>query len=71
MKSKAPTLPTAGTSPSFEPLLTVTDLERLLQLHRRTVSRLWRRGELPRPVRIGGSYRWRPKDIDQVLAERA
>jgi hypothetical protein len=34
----------------FEPLLTTRDLERLLKVDRRTVNRLVKRGQLPRPL---------------------
>ena len=41
----------------LEPLLTVADLERLLRVDRRTVRRLWQRGQLPRPIKVGGGNR--------------
>ena len=56
---------------SLEPLLTVEDLERLLRVHRRTISRMCKRGEFPQPLRIGFGKRWRAKDVEQVLEDRA
>jgi predicted DNA-binding transcriptional regulator AlpA len=52
----------------LEPLLTVEDLERLLRVDRRTVRRLCQRGQLPRPIKIGGGNRWRVQDIKEVIA---
>jgi len=49
------------------PLLTVEDLERLLRVDRRTVRRLCKRGQLPQPLKLGGSNRWRIKDIEPIL----
>jgi hypothetical protein len=51
----------------LEPLLTVADLERLLRVDRRTVRRLWQRGLLPRPIKVGGGNRWRRRDIEPLL----
>lgn len=56
---------------SLEPLLTIDDLERLLQVNRRTVSRLCKDGKLPRPFKLGGGNRWRTKDIVDVLDSAA
>jgi predicted DNA-binding transcriptional regulator AlpA len=51
----------------LEPLLTVADLERLLRVHRRTIARMCKRGELPRPLKIGGSNRWKLSQIEEAL----
>jgi predicted DNA-binding transcriptional regulator AlpA len=51
----------------LEPLLTVADLERLLRVDRRTVRRLWERGQLPPPLKIGGSNRWKSDEIADAL----
>jgi predicted DNA-binding transcriptional regulator AlpA len=56
------TLPTA-----LEPLLTIEDLERILRVHRRTISRMCKRGEFPQPMRIGIGMRWRVEDVADVL----
>jgi predicted DNA-binding transcriptional regulator AlpA len=51
------------------PLLTIADLERILRVDRRTIFRLCGAGKLPRPVRIGGSRRWKPQDILRLIGE--
>jgi predicted DNA-binding transcriptional regulator AlpA len=51
----------------LEPLLTVEDLERLLRVDRRTVARLCKRGQLPRPLKLGGGNRWRSEDIADAI----
>jgi predicted DNA-binding transcriptional regulator AlpA len=51
----------------LKPLLTVDDLERLLRVDRRTISRLCKRGQLPKPLKLGGSNRWRPEDIADAI----
>jgi len=58
-----------ATRPALEPLLTTKDLEALLRVHRRTVTRLCRSGRLPAPIKIGGSNRWRLSDINQALGQ--
>jgi predicted DNA-binding transcriptional regulator AlpA len=50
-----------------EPMLTLEDLERLFRLSGRTLARLWNRGDIPRPIKVGWSNRWRASDIDRVL----
>jgi predicted DNA-binding transcriptional regulator AlpA len=52
---------------SLEPLLIIDDLERLLRVHRRTISRLCKDGKIPRPFKLGGTNRWRARDIANVL----
>ena len=47
----------------LEPLLTVGDLERLLRVDKRTIARLCKRSQLPPPVKVGGSNRWRMRDL--------
>ena len=51
----------------FQPLLTTSDLEELLKVDRRTVTRLVKRGELPMPMKLGGSNRWRPQEISAAI----
>jgi len=43
------------------------EVARLLSLSERTVRRLDQEGKLPRPVRIGGSVRWRLEEIQAWL----
>ena len=59
-------------------LLTRNDLAKVLQLSARTIGRLIVAGQLPAPIRVGKSYRWRPEEIkilicgpDQVGSEPA
>ena len=40
-------------------LLTIGDLSELLNIGLRTVARMRSDGRIPKPVRIGGSVRWR------------
>jgi predicted DNA-binding transcriptional regulator AlpA len=51
----------------LEPLLTVEDLEQMLRVDRRTIARLCKKGQLPPPLKLGGSNRWRVKDIEDAL----
>jgi predicted DNA-binding transcriptional regulator AlpA len=51
----------------LEPLLTTADLVRLLQVDRRTITRLVKRGQLPVPLKLGGSNRWRPGEISAAI----
>jgi hypothetical protein len=51
----------------LEPLLTVEDLERLLRVDRRTLRRLWKRGDIPPPRKLGHGNRWRLQDIKKIL----
>ena len=50
-----------------EPLLTADDLERLLQVDRRTISRLCKRGQLPQPLKLGGGNRWKAEEVADAL----
>ena len=51
----------------LQPLLTVEDLERILRVDRRTIARLCKKGQLPPPLKLGGSNRWRVRDMEQIL----
>jgi len=51
----------------LEPLLTVEDLERLLRVDKRTVARLCKRGQLPKPLKLGGGNRWKAEDIAAAI----
>jgi len=54
-----------------QPLLKIGELEYILRIDRRTVFRLCQTGQLPKPIRIGGSRRWRKQDIDRLINESA
>jgi predicted DNA-binding transcriptional regulator AlpA len=51
----------------LEPLLTMSDLERLLRVDQRTVYRLVERGQFPRPLKVGGQNRWMPEEVASAL----
>lgn len=51
-------------------LLSIRELAERLGLCRRTVARLVDGGKLPRPIRVGGSLRWRPEAIETWLSEQ-
>jgi predicted DNA-binding transcriptional regulator AlpA len=67
LKSIKQSLDDQAASILLEPLLTTSDLERLLKVDRRTITRLVKRGELPAPLKLGGSNRWRPEAIAAAL----
>ena len=46
-----------------EMLLKTTDVAERLSVSPRTVARLASSGQIPAPVKIGGSVRWRATDI--------
>jgi predicted DNA-binding transcriptional regulator AlpA len=50
-----------------ERLLTVEDLEHMLQVDRRTIARLCKRGQLPDPLKLGGGHRWRAEEVAEAL----
>ena len=49
-------------------LLTVNDVAKLLKLSTRSVWRLVKAKTIVKPIRIGGSIRWRPSDVATWLA---
>ena len=49
-------------------LLTVQDVAELLSIGVSSVWRKARSGDLPQPVKIGGSTRWRRADIEALFA---
>lgn len=65
--------PEAGPLPPTWPderLLRVRDVADLLALSLRTVWRMAASGELPAPIRLGGSTRWRWGDLRAVVYGR-
>ena len=52
-------------------LLTVKEVAHLLGLGQRTVWRLSSIGELPPPIRIGRSRRWRRQAIEEYVDAKA
>lgn len=51
----------------IEALLTRSELEEALKITGRTINRLIRDGELPVPIMVGASRRWRVSDISRYL----
>jgi excisionase family DNA binding protein len=60
----------ASARAGLRPLLTVNDVAACLRVTPRTVARMVRRGELPRPLKLGGSIRWQPEAIEAALTTR-
>lgn len=58
--------PTVGNLPE---LLTIRELAKVLKLSPRSIWRLVKNQELPAPVRIGGSIRWRADAITRWIDE--
>ena len=52
---------------TVEPLLTAGDLQRLLQITRRTITRLCNAGRLPHPIRLGGAWRWKSSEVRRFI----
>ena len=58
------------TTGSQEPLLvSAADVARLLQVSTRTLWRQLSAGQIPKPVRFGGTVRWRIDEIRKWIAE--
>ncbi len=56
--------------PPAEPLLiAAADFARLLDVSTRTLWRLRSSGELPQPVRFGGTVRWRLEEVRKWIAD--
>lgn len=51
-------------------LLRPRDVATLLAISVRGVWRLASKGEIPPPVKIGNSTRWRSSDLDSFIAQR-
>jgi predicted DNA-binding transcriptional regulator AlpA len=58
---------------TLEPLLDYKDLEKLLGVRRRTIERWVASGRFPRPMKVGGTDRWRQSTVlahlDRLEAE--
>lgn len=57
----------SGARSELTPLLTIKDLERLFHVDKRTISRLCKKGQIPPPLKVGGSNRWRADEIARVF----
>lgn len=51
----------------IESLLTKHELALMFRVCHRTIERLVARGQLPPPIRLGRSCRWRNEDIRQFM----
>ena len=52
---------------SLDPLLSPKQVAKILGICVRSLRRLWDRGELPRPVRVGRSLRMFTSDVEAYL----
>ena len=71
--NKEPQRPEARPVKSAEPFpmtMTREEVAEALQVTTKTVDNLWRRGELPRPSRIGRGVRFLRSEIRRFLEER-
>jgi hypothetical protein len=59
-----------GNGPDVTGLLTRADLQRILRLSTRTIRRLLAAHELPPPIRVGHSDRWRPEYVQTYLQSK-
>lgn len=57
----------APASPPEPLLITAEEFGNLLQISERTIWRLNSAGEIPKPVRIGGTVRWRREEVMQWI----
>lgn len=48
-------------------MLTVNDLMAMFNIKRTAVYGLVERGEIPKPLKVGGSSRWLPDEIDAAI----
>lgn len=52
------------------PLLTIKELAELLGVSIATINRWNRAGEIPAPIVIGGSIRWKRVEVEKWLDEK-
>lgn len=55
-------------SENVSQLMTVKDVAVTLNMGRATVWRLVKNGQLPKPIKIGNSTRWRRADIEAIYS---
>ena len=51
-------------------LLSRQAVAELLNVHRNTVDALVRRGELPKPIRVGRQFRWLPEQMEDYFEQQ-
>lgn len=62
----------AQAAPALEPLLSVVEIAKLINCHRRTIERERSAGRFPKPdLHIGNRPRWRPETIRVWIADKA
>ena len=54
----------------METLLRITEVATFYDVHELTVRRWWYSGEIPAPIRVGRSIRWRQSDLESNIAQR-
>lgn len=69
MPAVGPSDPPPNVGPKVPALLRVSDVAALLAISVRCVWRLVASGDLPRPIKLGGSTRWRACDLEAFIAE--
>ena len=52
---------------AVERLVTVEEFAARLGVCRRQIYRLWHRGEIPPPVKVGGATRWLESDVEAYI----
>ena len=63
---KTNTLPSGRTEPA---LISAVELAELLQVSTRTLWRLRSAGKLIKPIKLGGSTRWRLDEVEAWIAD--
>ena len=63
---KSNTLPSGRTEPA---LISAVELAELLQVSTRTLWRLRSAGKLIKPIKLGGSTRWRLDEVEAWIAD--
>ena len=54
----------------MEELLTIDDLSKLLKIDRKGAYARLEKGQLPKPLRIGKSLRWRVESVRKWIEDR-
>jgi predicted DNA-binding transcriptional regulator AlpA len=62
MSSQA-TIGLSGREPNLPLLLTLQQVSELTGYSERSISRYWKAGEFPAPIRVRATLRWRLRDV--------
>lgn len=65
----APEVEAGRRGPVNPPLISVDELASMLGVSTRTLWRLLSAGKLIKPIKVGGSTRWRRSDVQQWIAQ--